>query len=59
MNTLLEKALSASPNVRVLDLSDTLVGKDGKIDEKLFSDGLHPNREGYERIARKLKRYVK
>ena len=59
LNALLEKALSASPNIRVLDLSDTLVGKDGKIDEKLFSDGLHPNREGYERIARKLKRYVK
>lgn len=59
LNALLEKALSASPNVRVLDLSDTLVGKNGKIDEKLFSDGLHPNREGYERIARKLKRCVK
>ena len=42
-----------------MDVSDVLVGKDGKIDERLFSDGLHPNRDGYKRIAGRLKPYVK
>lgn len=27
----------------------------GKIDEKLFKDGLHPNEKGYEKIVRKIK----
>lgn len=31
-----------------------LLGKDGRIDESLFSDGLHPNEKGYERIARDI-----
>lgn len=28
--------------------------KDGKIDETLFRDGLHPNEKGYERIVKKV-----
>lgn len=28
--------------------------KNGKIDESLFRDGLHPNEKGYERIAKKV-----
>ncbi len=28
-----------------------LLGRDGRIDESLFRDGLHPNEKGYERIA--------
>lgn len=31
---------------------------DGKIDESLFSDGLHPNAEGYRRLAGALKPYL-
>lgn len=34
-----------------LDVGNRLLLKDGKIDETLFSDGLHPNEEGYARIA--------
>lgn len=59
LNAQLEKAFAGNTSVRVLDVSDVLVGKDGKIDERLFSDGLHPNRDGYKRIADRLKPYVK
>lgn len=31
---------------------------DGKIDESLFSDGLHPNAEGYRQLAGALKPYL-
>lgn len=58
LNSQLEKALTDLTNVQVLDLSDVLILKDGKIDEKLFSDGLHPNHEGYKRLARQLEQYV-
>lgn len=59
LNAQLEKAFVGNASVRVLDVSDVLVGKNGKIDERLFSDGLHPNRDGYKRIAGRLKPYVK
>ena len=35
-----------------IGLEVEVLGKDGKIDESLFGDGLHPNAEGYRRIAR-------
>ena len=59
LNAGLEQAFVGNASVQVLDLSETLTGKDGKINEKLFSDGLHPNHEGYKRIANELKPYVK
>ncbi|SFS86285.1 Lysophospholipase L1 [Porphyromonadaceae bacterium NLAE-zl-C104] len=34
-----------------LDVGDRLLLENGKIDETLFSDGLHPNEEGYARIV--------
>ncbi len=38
--------------VKYLDPGKELLGKGGKIDESLFSDGLHPNADGYRRIAK-------
>ena len=58
LNGLLEEAVAADRKVQVIDLTDVFIGKDGKIDEKLFSDGLHPNCEGYKRIAKVLRKYV-
>ena len=55
---LLEEAVAADRKVQVIDLTDVFIGKDGKIEEKLFSDGLHPNCEGYKRIAKVLRKYV-
>lgn len=39
-----------------VDLGKVLLGSDGKIDESLFTDGLHPNARGYEKIAPALVR---
>lgn len=58
LNTDLEQAFAGNTSIQVLDLSEVLTDKGGKINEKLFSDGLHPNRDGYKRIADKLKSYV-
>lgn len=38
--------------VKYLDPGKELLGKGGKIDESLFGDGLHPNADGYRRIAK-------
>ena len=59
LNAGIEQTFAGNASVQVLDLSEALTGKDGKINEKLFSDGLHPNHNGYKQIADKLKVYVK
>lgn len=41
------------------DPGKVLVGNDGKIVEAYFSDGLHPNEAGYQRLAAEYLRYVK
>lgn len=38
------------------DPGTNLLSKEGKIDESLFSDGLHPNEEGYSRIVEEIAR---
>lgn len=45
------KALAKAKGIRFADPGKTLILKGGKIDESLFTDGLHPNEEGYSRIA--------
>ena len=45
------KAMTKEQKVRFSDPGKSLIGKGGKIDEKLFTDGLHPNAEGYRKIA--------
>jgi lysophospholipase L1-like esterase len=47
-------ALCGDMNMRYADLGLDLLQPDGKIDESLFVDGLHPNAEGYRRIAGRL-----
>ena len=37
------------------DVGTVLLQDDGKIDETLFSDGLHPNAEGYNKVAPKIR----
>lgn len=50
INSELQKELLNTGAVYV-DLAPFLVKEDGRIDPFLFSDGLHPNEKGYEKIA--------
>ena len=34
-----------------VDVGESLLQEDGKIDESCFTDGLHPNNKGYDRIV--------
>lgn len=46
-------------NVRFIQPGTVFLKSDSKIDEALFSDGLHPNAEGYRQLATKLLPYLK
>jgi lysophospholipase L1-like esterase len=50
---------SAATNASYTDAGNILLGKEGKIEESLFEDGLHPNAEGYRRFVQQLKPYLK
>ncbi|MEP5340929.1 MAG: SGNH/GDSL hydrolase family protein [Algibacter sp.] len=41
-------------NIDYKDIAESLLLEDGRIDESLFIDGLHPNSKGYIIIAKKL-----
>jgi lysophospholipase L1-like esterase len=51
--------LAADSKLMFIDPGRVLLGGKGKIDESLFSDGLHPNAAGYERLAPVLASYLK
>ncbi len=44
-------ALNRELGVKYLDVGKALLKADGTIDETLFTDGLHPNAEGYRRVS--------
>jgi lysophospholipase L1-like esterase len=50
---------SGELNVTYADPGRILLNMEGNIDESLFTDGLHPNAEGYKKLAEKLKPYLK
>jgi lysophospholipase L1-like esterase len=50
--------LTGKLNVRFADPGISLLKPDGKIDERLFSDGLHPNAGGYRLIAEQLSKAI-
>ncbi|WP_247234267.1 GDSL-type esterase/lipase family protein [Telluribacter sp. SYSU D00476] len=54
LNTRLAK-LTEEMGINYLDAGKVLVKLDGTIDELLFTDGLHPNAEGYRRVAREYR----
>jgi lysophospholipase L1-like esterase len=51
--------MAQSINVPYFDIGATLLLNTKKINEKLFSDGLHPNTEGYEILGKALLDFVK
>lgn len=46
-------------NVTYIDPGVVLLKPDKKIDEQLFSDGLHPNEQGYEKLGAALVGYLR
>lgn len=42
-----------------IDMSIELIQPNGRIIKELFSDGLHPNKEGYQRVAKMLEKAIK
>ncbi|WP_159470971.1 SGNH/GDSL hydrolase family protein [Dyadobacter sp. 3J3] len=52
------KELTRLANVDYVDPGLILTGKDGKIDETLFSDGLHPNAKGYSILGKAYEPFV-
>ncbi|WP_273272546.1 SGNH/GDSL hydrolase family protein [Maribacter polysiphoniae] len=50
--------LADSEAIDFSTIDDQLLLKDGKINESLFTDGLHPNRKGYRILAKKLQRII-
>lgn len=58
LNTMIRKEISSDGNMKVIELSEDLTDSDGRIIETYFSDGLHPNDKGYEKISQRLKPYL-
>lgn len=56
-NPKLERAMKEK-KITYINLAPQLTDKNGKIDVSLFSDGLHPNKIGYQKIAKALKKYL-
>jgi len=52
------KELAKAVHVKYADVGKQLLDK-AKINEQLFVDGLHPNAEGYTRVAQALSPYLK
>ena len=51
--------LAAALKVGYINPGKVLLNPSGKIDESLFSDGLHPNAKGYNKLAPVIARYLK
>jgi lysophospholipase L1-like esterase len=51
--------ITGEADVMFIDPGQVFLKSDGKIDESLFSDGLHPNEKGYSLLGNAIKPYVK
>ena len=58
LNATLQIRLHAE-EVTYIDMSTEFLQPDGKIIKELFIDGLHPNKEGYQRMAKMLEKVIK
>jgi lysophospholipase L1-like esterase len=53
------QTLAKAEKVGFEDIGKTLLLKTGKINESFFSDGLHPNAQGYEVLAKEIEPILK
>lgn len=51
--------LTGQANVNFINPGKVFLNAEGKIDESLFSDGLHPNAKGYSLLGNAIKPFVK
>ncbi|MBD2753184.1 SGNH/GDSL hydrolase family protein [Spirosoma validum] len=51
--------MAGEQNVTFIQPGTVFLKPDGKIEEGLFSDGLHPNAEGYRQLIAKIQPYLK
>ncbi|MEG0994344.1 MAG: SGNH/GDSL hydrolase family protein, partial [Bacteroidales bacterium] len=58
LNAMIREEIPADFRVKVIGLSEDLTDCQGRIIETYFSDGLHPNHNGYEKISQRLKPYL-
>ena len=58
LNATLQIRLHAE-EVTYVDMSTEFLHPEGKIIKELFFDGLHPNKEGYQRMAKMLEKAIK
>jgi len=52
-------AMGRAIGVQFIDPGVVLLNPDKKIEERLFSDGLHPNEEGYDKLGAVLVKYLR
>ena len=53
------RTMTKSENMGFADIGKFLLQADGKINEALFTDGLHPKSAGYEKLGEKLEVILK
>lgn len=58
VNNELHQHLAGAPRIHFHDLSTVFLDDDGKLNSKLFSDGLHPNEEGYHRLGKAIREII-
>ncbi len=60
VNAAADRLLESSglTNYDFVDAKPVLTKADGTLDKSLFRDGLHPNEEGYRRIAEVYRKYI-
>ncbi len=58
VNNELHQHLAGTQRIHFHDLSSVFLDEEGKLNGKLFSDGLHPNEQGYQRLAQALRQVI-
>jgi lysophospholipase L1-like esterase len=58
LNELLQARLK-SDEATYIDMTSEMIQPNGRIIKELFTDGLHPNKEGYQRMAKMLEKVIK
>jgi lysophospholipase L1-like esterase len=58
VNNELHQHLAGTQRIHFHDLSSVFLDEEGKLNGKLFSDGLHPNEQGYQVLAQALRQVI-